>query len=65
MITDKGCGTVVSALKAGALPAIKALCLPGCEVFSSHASEEACAAVNAALQQRLGAPLAVVESWSA
>ena len=49
--TDKGCATIVAALKAGALPALKA-----CELISDemHASEEACAAVKAALQQRLG-----------
>ena len=56
-ITDKGCATVVAALKAGALPAIKALCYPGCEMheISVDASAEACAAMNEALQQRLDA----------
>ena len=51
LLTDKGCATIVAALKAGALPALKA-----CELISDemHASEEACAAVKAALQQRLG-----------
>ena len=54
-LTDKGCATVVTALKAGALPAIRALRYPGSddERISEFASEEACAAVDAALQQRL------------
>ena len=55
-ITDKGCATVVSALKAGALPAIKALYHDESgdvsDFRSEFASEEACAAVDAALNQR-------------
>ena len=55
-ITDKGCATVVSALKAGALPAIKALYHDESgdvsDFRSESASEEACAAVDAALNQR-------------
>jgi len=56
-ITDKGCATLVTALKAGALPAIEALCYPGTadESFSDEASKEACVAVNEALRQRLHA----------
>ena len=59
-ITDAGCAKLVAALNAGALPAIKDLYFqddvdddePG---ISEHASEEACAAVDAALQKRLDA----------
>ena len=59
-MTDKGCATLVAALKAGALPAIEALCHPDEEDMisagiSALASEEACLAVNEALQQRLDA----------
>ena len=49
LLTDKGCATIVAALKAGALPALKACDLMSCD----GASEEACAAVDAALLQRL------------
>jgi len=53
MLTDKGCAAVLAALKGGALPAIEALYHPDeADVISVHASEEACAAVDAALIQR-------------
>ena len=56
MFTDKGCATLVTVLKAGALPAITSLSFPReeGETISLDASEEASAAVDAALQQRLG-----------
>ena len=57
-LTDVGCATVVTALKGGALPAIEALCHPDADddaMFSDDASEEACAAVNEAIKQRLDA----------
>ena len=49
-LTEKSCATVVAALKAGALPTIRALYLASEE--SSEAMSEACAAVGAALNQR-------------
>ena len=53
ILSDKSCATVVAALKAGALPAIEALCHPEYDdVFSEYASAEACEAVDAALEQR-------------
>jgi len=62
LLTDKGCATVVAALKAGALPAIKEFYHPDeASMITVHASEEACAAVDAALQKRLDAKRAYKE----
>lgn len=56
LLTDKGCTTVVAALNAGALPAIEAFYRPGeASMITEHASDEACAAVDAALRERLQA----------
>jgi len=56
LLTDKGCATVVAALKAGPLPAIEEFYHPDeASMITEHASEEACAAVDAALQKRLQA----------
>ena len=56
-ITDVGCAKVVAALSGGALPAIEELYYKeeDADVISEHASDEACAAVDAALQKRLDA----------
>ena len=55
-LTDKGCATVVAALRADALPAIEEFYNPDdASMITEHASEEACAAVDEALQKRLDA----------
>jgi len=56
LFTDKGCATVVAALKAGALPAIEEFYdQDNASMITEHASEEVCAAVDAALKKRLDA----------
>ena len=53
-ITDVGCAKLIAALKAGALPALEGLFdIDDADRISDHASEAACAAVDAALEKRL------------
>jgi len=53
LLTDVGCAKLVAALSAGALPAIEEFyCKGNAECLSEHASKEACAAVDLALQKR-------------
>ena len=53
LISDVGCAKLIAALKAGALPALVGLFdLDEADRISLHASEAACAALDAALEKR-------------
>jgi len=54
LISDVGCAKLIAALKAGALPALEGLFdKDDADRISEHASEAACAALDAALEKRL------------